>query len=244
MRSTHFALSWLASLAACAAPYPDLERIAMPSRIPEHLLQFPGLEPREVPMFLNPDLADPAVGYRNSSGEALFVEVRPAEEEELNFVLAHEYVHVALGPDWAALPYVVEEGLCDRFSAGISTRAARDNRRRVLANLEWILLEHRDALPGDWAFWTRRELQNAPDPNRVAAYTLGFVLAHELPVERLRRLSLRALEAGLDVVPAAWWFDEWSGREARPSAGPGDRERALQMLEAWRAAERERQPGQ
>jgi len=217
---------------ACRSAWPDLPRMPMPPEIEARVFQLVDTQRREVPVFVNEGLAgfDGLTHSRNDVPQ--FVEVRPAAEDELRFTLAHECVHFFLGEGWGALPYVVEDGLCDRVAADLSPEAAR---RKLELYSEWLAAAFElapEPLSADWAQWGRRELHDSPPEHGVAAYALGYRIAHEVAPERLHALSTRAQDEGLDRVPEEWLLDEL------PHAGDPElsaRERALRLLRDWDA---------
>lgn len=152
---------------------------------------------------------------------------------DADFVLAHELVHALLGDDWAPLPAMLKEGMCD----SVASRLAADSAERVRAVR---LLDASFSDPGmaleiwfsDPGSATRARLPipltaaerldplvalglagdglhtHASRQDEPALYGYGLLLSDRI-VERigfdgLHELCLRADAAGHEVVPVDW----------------------------------------
>jgi hypothetical protein len=168
---------------------------------------------------------------------------RPPESETIGFGrsaqvarrsdLAHELVHVMLGPEWSALPERMEEGLADWVAARAVPEGARGLRLNRLVGaynlggreLELRLRVRDPRLPlleaSPLALVARVSTDRAAQESQ-REYSLGFLLVSRLiaqgGVERVLELSRRARDEGLDEAPLAWFAEAAGFDPEDPSA--------------------------
>lgn len=144
--------------------------------------------------------------------------------------LAHELVHAFEGPEWAALPAVMQEGLADWVAARVAPEegsALRANRAVSLASyvgrglrIPVVMDDGRevcfilrvtipDALPVDEALRVpHNQIQSVGTGKFMQAlYGLGLFLCSRIGLENLLDLSRRAEREGLDLIPPEWIYE-------------------------------------
>jgi hypothetical protein len=157
---------------------------------------------------------------------------RPAESEPPGFGraaavarrsdLAHELVHVMLGPGWSTLPTRIEEGLADWIASRTVPAGARGLRLNRLVGaynvsgqeLELRLRVHDERLPvlesSPLALIARVSTDRAAQESQ-RTYSIGFLLASRIiargGVQHLHALAQRAREQGLAEAPEAWFAE-------------------------------------
>lgn len=148
-------------------------------------------------------------------------------DERVSATLAHELTHFSLGPEWGALPAVLEEGLCnwvatraapgiapeDRLCVALCVARLMGGEAAVEVVLEEHLLDvklHRSAVCeglaevpemlalGRFELWSSRWSERADE-----LYALGHLLVQRIGVTRLHQLCIAARERGLELIPAS-----------------------------------------
>lgn len=159
-----------------------------------------------------------------------------ADDEHMrNYVLAHEYAHVALGPDWDALPYAVEEGLAHRIACETVPEHGQLERRSMADSiLHGVVSEElsSDIVPEDWSSLGQQEIDALPGSSTIVVWGIGFVLVDVLSLEDLLALSVRAQQQGYGTIPRAWLLDLASPPEILERRDD-PRERTLAILSDW-----------
>lgn len=196
-------------------------------------------------------LPGPALAVAKADPEARRVFVcdlatRPFESEAIGFGrapdvarrsdLAHELVHVMLGPGWSTLPGRVEEGLADWVATRTVPEGARGLRLNRLIGaynlggeeLELVLRVSDPRLPlpdaSPISFVARVSTDRSAQESQ-REYSLGFLLASRAiargGVESVLELARRARASGLDDAPEAW-FAEAAGFDPEDPAAVRD----------------------
>jgi hypothetical protein len=119
---------------------------ALDRLVPRVLAVLPGVEERPIEVWLQRELMiwrgapfpDHVAGMAEFEHGRIYLR---DEDAELELHLAHELVHLMLGPEWDTLPAVLEEGLCDHVAHEI----AGDSRSALRV---WRLLEAAGAFGG------------------------------------------------------------------------------------------------
>ena len=197
---------------ACLTEPTHLPRVDLPAGVSVVVEGVPGTNQEVIPVYVRPDL--PVDGTaRNFAGKPGWVEVRSATNRHFPFVVAHEYVHASLGPDWSSLPEIVEEALCTRLAKRF---APEETFETIAEHFESLLLEVRlstysQPYDVDWSHLPDRSWYRDPTPGHMIALGVAHAIANRIPVETLHQLCLQATAEGYEQIP-----DEWLLRRAEP----------------------------
>lgn len=120
--------------------------LALERLVPRVLATLPGAEERPIEVWLQNELMiwqgspfpDHVAGMAEYEHGRIYLR---DEDAELELHLAHELVHLMLGPEWDTLPAVLEEGLCDHVAHEVASDARSSLR-------VWRLLEAAGAFGG------------------------------------------------------------------------------------------------
>lgn len=147
------------------------------------------------------------------------------------FVIAHELTHAWLAPVWDPLPQILEEGLADMAGeradpdAGTCRRLFHGLRLVTWAGIGYPYVVERNGKKEAGMLRMGQTEKGLPtlaqmleldgtsyhdvggEQNENLLYAVGYELARELGVPKLRELCARASAAGLGQIPADWLLE-------------------------------------
>lgn len=144
------------------------------------------------------------------------------------FVIGHELAHAWLAPEWNPLPQILEEALADQCGAradpeaGACRRLYHGLRLVSWAGIGWPFTLERGGKPETGMVTLGHPSAQLPgvagllaldgtnyhdvggEDEKALLYSVGYALAEQIGLEKLRALCTRALREGRTQIPAPW----------------------------------------